>query len=225
MLKRLLPIVVTLLAAGCNSGADKQEEVQGALRSTLRAATRPAYVTADAEGKKLWQLTQQFYERRQFTPAWSKGTAPLPHVGELIDAIKAAGHEGLDPQLYNVAFLEQRRQDATKGFLTKKGFVPNEAGALDVWLTYLYMKYASDLADGLSDLARADPRWQIRGEKFDPAGRLDEALAKNEVQASLLGLTPENPQYQSLRKVLAEYRAQESKGGWPAVPAQTRLKP
>jgi len=223
---RVLPLLfMVVAAAGCNGGAERQKQVQATLHRTLAAQARPPYVTPDAEGKKLWKLTQQFYERRDFAPAWIKGTAPLPQVAELIAALNTAVKEGLDPQLYNVALLEQRRQDATKGFLTKKGFEPSEAGGLDVWLTYLYMKYASDLADGLSDLAQADPKWQIRPEKFDPAGQLESALRDNRVGASLGELTPGNPQYQALRTILGEYRAQAAKGGWPAVARQTKLKP
>jgi murein L,D-transpeptidase YcbB/YkuD len=199
--------------------------VQSTLHRTLAAPARPAYVTADGEGKKLWKLTQQFYERRGDEPAWIKGTAPLPQISELIAALHTASDEGLDPQLYNVALLEQRRQEAGRGFLTKKGFEPAEAGSLDVWLTYVYMKYASDLADGLSDLARADPKWQIKPEKFDPAGALEAALRDNKVGASLAELTPGNPQYQALRKMLAEYRALSAKGGWPPIPAKAALKP
>ena len=116
-------------------------------------------------------------------------------MADLITALWAGDQEGLDPQLYNVALLDQRRQEASKGFLTKKGFEPREAGDLDVWLTYLYMKYASDLADGLSDLAHADPTWQIKREKFDPRAWLEKALAANAVAASLQELTPRNPQY------------------------------
>ena len=212
-----------LLAAGCNAGA-AESEVQASLQRTL-AQARPPYVTADAEGRKLWQLTKQFYERRQQQPAWIDGTKPLPHVAELFAALNSATLEGLDPQLYNVALLEQKHQIASKGFLSKKGFEPAEAGEQDVWLTYLYLKYASDLADGLSDLAQADKSWQIRPEKFDATARLEEALQNNRIEKSLRELTPENPQYQALRKVLGEYRAQAAKSGWPVVPATAKLKP
>ena len=226
MRNRLLPLLLMVAtAAGCNGGAERQKQVEATLQRTLAAQARPPYVTTDAEGKKLWKLTQQFYERRSYAPAWINGTKPLPRISELIAALQTATDEGLDPQLYNVALLEHRRQEASKGLLTKKGFEPQEAGALDVWLTYLYMKYASDLADGLSDLAHADPKWQIKPEKFDPAGRLESALRENKVGASLAELMPDNPQYQALRKMLLEFRAQAVKGGWPAVPAQARLKP
>jgi murein L,D-transpeptidase YcbB/YkuD len=219
-----LTLAVAIAGAGCGRGAARQSEVKTSLQRTL-TQPRPKYVTADAEGKKLWKLTQQFYERRQHAPAWINGTAPRPNVAELIAALNAASDEGLDPQLYNVSLLEQKRQTASKGFLSKKGFEPAEAGEHDVWLTYLYLKYASDLADGLSDLARADEKWQIRPEKFDPAARLEDALAKNRVEESLRELTPDNPQYLALRRVLAEYRAQAASGGWPILPANVRLAP
>ena len=222
---RLLPLVLMVAAAAGCKGAERQEQVEASLHRTLAAQARPPYVTADAEGKKLWKLTQQFYERREHVPAWTKGSKPLPQISELIAALQTASEEGLDPQLYNVALLDQRRQEASKGLLTKKGFEPTEAGSLDVWLTYLYMKYTSDLADGLSDLAHADPRWQIRPEKFDPSTLLESALRENRVGASIAELMPGNPQYQALRKMLAAHRAQAAKGGWPAVPGKTRLKP
>jgi murein L,D-transpeptidase YcbB/YkuD len=218
----LVAVACTLLAA-CSTTRE-QEAVRTALRDALTSAKRPAFVSADAEGRKLWKLTQQFYERRAYDTAWIDGNHPRPQMAELITTLGAARDEGLDPELYNVALLEQRRQEAKKGFLSKKGFDPEEAGALDAWLTYLYMKYASDLADGLSDLARADPAWQIKAEKFDPAGRLDEALETNSVARSLTGLTPANPQYVALRKGLAEYRDLAARGGWPAVPRTLKLK-
>jgi L,D-transpeptidase YcbB len=213
-----------VVAAGCNRGAGKEASVRQSLERTLSQPRAP-YVTADAEGRKLWKLTQQFYERRHLAPAWIKGTTPEAQAGELIAALNAASDEGLDPQLYNATLLEQKRQTASQGFLLKKGFEPSEAATHDVWLTYLYLRYASDLADGLSDLAQADPKWQIRPEKFDAAARLDESLEHNRIEQSLRDLTPQNPQYQALRRLLAEYRAQAAKGGWPSVPRGPRLAP
>jgi murein L,D-transpeptidase YcbB/YkuD len=221
---RILLVFVTA-TSGCGSAKDsKNSQVDAALRASVQASSRPNYVTADAEGARLWKLTREFYATREFAPAWIDRTKPAPEMGDLIEAIWAAEHDGLDPQLYNVALLDERRQQASKGFVTKKGFEPKEAGALDVWLTYLYMKYASDLADGLSDLARADPKWQIRPEKFDPRAALEEALAGGKVKESLLDLAPASPQYRALRQALTDHREQAAKGGWPKVP-KTVLKP
>ncbi len=225
MVSRLIVAAAIALVAGCNGGAEEREKVNATVRTSVGAATRPAFVTADAEGKKLWKLTRQFYERRQFAPAWINGTKPRAQLDQLVTALKSASHEGLDPEMYNVALLEQRREEAGKGFLTSKGFEIESAGSLDVWLTYLYMKYASDLADGLSDLAHADPTWQIKPEKFDPAAHLEQALQDDTVDTSLLKLTPENQQYRALRQVLSDYRTMAANGGWTKVPATARLKP
>ena len=121
--------------------------------------------------------------------------------------------------------IEERRKEATKGFLSDKGYDPREAGALDVWFTYLYMKYASDLADGLSDLARADRSWKIAPEKFDPLAHLEQAIQNNRIADSLRELRPQVPEYERLRNVLAEYRQIQSTGGWSTVPAKVTLKP
>src|SRR5262245_37000063 len=143
----------------------------------------------------------------------------------LLRAIHVADREGLDPELYSVSLLDERKADALRGFLTKKGFDPEVAGAMDVWLTWLYMSYASDLADGVADLARADPAWKLDRTRFDPLSQLQRALADKRVAESLSELVPTTPDYLALQRVLAEYREQAARGGWPRVPANVKLKP
>ena len=137
-------------------GPSRDDQMHESLRTVVSGAA-PAYVKPDPEGARLWKQTRTFYEEREFLPAWVENAKARPQMASLIEALREADRDGLDPELYNVSMLEQRHAEARKGFLSEKGFDPREAGALDVWLTYLYMKYASDLADGLSDLARADP--------------------------------------------------------------------
>ena len=134
----------------------------------------------------------------------------------LIAALRASEHEGIDPEVYGVSLLEQRRKEAGSGFLSRKGFEPEAAATMDTWLTYLYLKFASDLADGVSDLAHADPAWQITPDSFDPVDHLERALRDNHIAESLSELTPADEEYKRLRKALAEYRAGAAKGGWPA---------
>ena len=220
----LLSSTMAMRCAGASAEKKAQAQIDASLRSALQGSSRPPYVTADAEGTRLWKLTREFYERRSFAPAWIEDAEPRAQMGDLIKALWSADHEGLDPELYNVALLDRRKQEASKGFLSKKGFEPADAGALDVWLTYLYLKYSSDLADGISDLAHADPKWQIRPEKFDARAQLEEALANNNVADSLRDLAPDNAQYRTLRQALTEYRALAAKGGWPQVP-NVKLKP
>jgi murein L,D-transpeptidase YcbB/YkuD len=224
----VLIVLLTATVAACGKiqvgGSQKQQQVDAALRGVLDGRT-PDYATKDPEGARLWKQTNAFYERRQFAPAWVEKARPRPQIDELVKSLREAEVEGLDPQLYNVAMIEERRKEASKGFLTDKGFDPREAGALDVWFTYLYMKYASDLADGLSDLARTDPAWKIKPEKFDSLAHLENALTQNRIAESLRQLTPQASEYASLRKTLAHYRDLQTRGGWPALPATLKLKP
>jgi L,D-transpeptidase YcbB len=228
-LARLLTIgsMAVLAACGGKAPVDRgptQEQIATSLRAAL-AVKRPPYVTADAEGRKLWKLTQQFYAQRDFEPAWLDGHHPARQMGELIAALHAVHDEGLEPELYNVGLLEARHQAARRGVISKRGFEAGEAGTIDTWLTYLYLKHASDLADGLSDLAHADPSWLIKPEAFDAPAYLDEALSQGTVRESLAALTPATPQYTALKAVLADYRAKAAAGGWSEVPPDLTLKP
>jgi len=191
----------------------------------VQNTTRPEYVTRDRDGARLWKLTRAFYQHRDFAPAWIEDRQPRPQMDALTRAIHSAYREGLDPELYSASLLDQRKQEASRGFLTKRGFDPQQAIAMDVWLTWLYMKFASDLADGVSDLANADPTWKIDVEPFDPLSQLQHALRDNRVAESLFELTPTSPDYKALQRALENYRAIASKGGWPTVPANLRIKP
>jgi murein L,D-transpeptidase YcbB/YkuD len=229
--RKWLVVGIALVAAGAAACGrlrlhrEADSLVRESLQQEIGSKARPAYVTADAEGTRLWKLTRAFYERRDHSPAWIDGQSPRPQMDAVLRAIRAADREGLDPELYARTFLDGRREEASKGFLTKKGFEPGEAGRLDVLLTYTYLKYASDLADGVADLAHADRTWQIRPEKFDPLATLEKALAEDRVEQSLAGLMPDAPPYRALRDALADYRKRAAAGPWPALPASLKLKP
>jgi murein L,D-transpeptidase YcbB/YkuD len=221
-----------LIAAVClsscarfsRSGSERDAQAQAAVRQIVESSSRPDYVTRDRDGTRVWKLVRSFYQHRDFVTAWIDDGSPKPQMDALIRAIHAADREGLDPELYSASLLDQRKQESSRGFLTKKGFDPKEATAMDAWLTWLYMKFASDLADGVSDLAHADPAWKIEAKAFDPLAHLERALRDNRIAESLFELTPTSPDYRALQRALEDYRAIAGRGGWPAVPANIRLK-
>jgi L,D-transpeptidase YcbB len=220
--------VALVIAGGCGrlrvQDSDQPSAAETALRATLAETSRPAFVTPDKEGARLWKVTRAFYERRATKFAWIDEKHPTSRMDAFVRALSAADREGLDPEMYSLSAFEASREEAAKGFLTQKGFEPDQAGRLDVFLTYLYMKYASDLADGISDLARADPAWRIEPERFDPLEHLERALAENRVEQSLVDLTPSAPQYRQLRETLGRYRKQAASGGWPVFAKNLRVK-
>jgi L,D-transpeptidase YcbB len=225
-----LTILLTVVVAGCGrfqigGGNEADSQTIEAVKAAVQARKSPDYVTRDREGARLWKLARTFYQRRAFAPAWIEHGSPRPQMQALIRAVHAADREGLDPELYSASLLDQRKEEASEGFLTSKGFDPREAVAMDVWLTWLYLKFASDLADGVSDLAHADPSWKIQPETFDPMVRLEAALRDNRIAESLFELTPTHQDYRALQKALANYRRQVEVGGWPQVPSTISIKP
>ena len=223
-----LLLLCTALAASTACGrlgsSPDADNPDAPLRQALQAAGQPSFVTNDKEGARLWKQTRAFYENRGFEPAWIQGGSPRRQMDALIGALREADREGIDAELYGASLLEQRRKEAS-GFLSRKTFDPQQAATMDAWLTYLYLKYASDLADGVSDLAHADPSWQIETEPFEPLPHLERALRDNRIAESLAELAPADEEYRGLRKALADYRKMAANGGWPAVPAGTKLKP
>ena len=208
-------LIAVLITATClsacgrfrSSGSERDVQAQAAVRQIVESSTKQDYVTRDRDGARLWKQVRGFYQHRDFAPAWIDDGSPRPQMDALIRAIHTASREGLDPELYSASLLDQRKQESSRGFLTKKGFNPQEATAMDVWLTWLYMKFASDLADGVSDLAHADPAWKIQTTTFDPRAHLERALRDNRVAESLFELTPTSSDYRALQRTLEEHRA------------------
>ena len=175
-------------------------------------AAAPAFVTRDAEGTRLWELTRQFYQKRGDAPAWFENGRPRQDARDLIEAVERADREGLDPDFYNVSALDVRHGDPA---------------ALDVHLTYLYLQFAADLtgAGATSGVARSERDRHKRVTDDASIARLEQALDENRVARSLDDLVPRHPQYIALRDALARYKAIAQQGGWPSVPTDIKLKP
>ena len=231
-------VLMGMLAAGCGRPEGRQAGPDGtagtsgrtaggsmSVMPALEGAEPPVFVSRDREGARLWSLTRHFYQKRGGAPAWIEKRKPRPQMDALISVLQRSDRQGLDPALYNASILSARRVEAGRGFLTMKGFKEDEAAKLDVWLSYLYLQYASDLTNGVANLSHADPAWKIRDKKADPLAQLEQALEQNKVAESLEEMTPRHVQYTGLRDALAKYRELEQRGGWPLVPAQLKLKP
>ena len=216
-------IVVVLLAAVVASSCGTDDRpTRDSIRAEVEAARAPEYATRNKDARKLWTSTRDFYRAREFAPVWLKGRRPTARMEALVAAVQRAGRDGLDPLLYDITFVDER------GGNGRNRFSEEEAGGVDVRLTFAYMQFASDFADGVSDLAQSHPAWHLRPRTFDPAAHLTTAIAEGKIAESLDALRPTNQEYRALGELLADYRHRAGNGqqaaGGDGVSLAERIK-
>ncbi|HEX8349403.1 MAG TPA: L,D-transpeptidase family protein, partial [Hymenobacter sp.] len=136
-----------------------------------------------------------------------------------------AADEGLDPKDYKIKDFDQlfAALDKAQPDTTKRNALEKE---IDVALSATYFKWASDFYRGT-----VDPRqvknidWDVKRNKIKLHKALMTILKERESTYPYYEFEPLHPEYDRLKKALAEYRAIQRNGGWPILPAGTKLKP
>lgn len=161
------------------------------------------------------EVLLRFYASRDYRPVWTRGHALARQGKALARGLRDAGHEGLEAARYwDPTFDAASDTEETAG------------GALDLRLTDAFLRYASDVGQGRLDPAAINPYWAQRPRPLDALAVLREAALSKDVEKTLGGLLPRNPQYGALREALARYRAIAERGGWPTtLRAAARLRP
>jgi murein L,D-transpeptidase YcbB/YkuD len=199
-------LVAAVIASGCGSD---DRPLRDRIRAEVEAARTPEYAARNKNAKdarELWTSTRDFYRARAFAPVWLQQRRATAKMEALVAAVKRAERDGLDPLLYDIAFVDER------GGHGRTRFSEEDAGEVDVRLTLAYMQFASDLADGVSELAPSQPARHLRPRAFDPATHLTAAIADGKIAESLDALRPSNQEYRALAELLADYRNRASSG-------------
>lgn len=161
-----------------------------------------------------------FYERRAYRPAWVTGEGPQPLAGTLLEELRAADREGLDPGDYH---LDQ----VAAGLRNARASTPQaeELVDLELLLTDAFLTLGAHLLRGRVDPESLDTDWLASPRTSDLPEHLEAALASGDVASALASLLPPQPGYRALRDALSRYRGIASEGGWPAVGEGPRLEP
>ena len=83
------------------------DPVQELLRQRLEEACERSVILVANEPLCALEHLRRFYQRRNYQPAWHRGTEPLPEAYSLTQAIRGAYHEGLNPSDYHLAAIEK----------------------------------------------------------------------------------------------------------------------
>jgi L,D-transpeptidase YcbB len=159
-----------------------------------------------------------FYERREFRPAWVKRSC----VDDLFRAIRDSEADGLDPRDYHLATLEQLRRELEATPTPN----PTLQADFDILLTDALVRLGYHLMFGKVDPERLDSAWNMSREiiGFDPAAIIQRALDADAVYQAIDHEKPKHPLYAGLQAALAQYRVIKAAGGWPQIPEGPALK-
>lgn len=177
---------------------------------TILSSSEPV----QGEALKSRQTMLKFYGATNFAPVWVNDSGPLPRLGELLDALKDAPNEGLRPEHYHYAALQEAIKSA-----------PRTLAAIEVLASDAFLTYGADIKGG-----RVNPGIIYEGKynmrkRADATDALKRATTDGNIKAALTSLEPEHAGYDYLKKGLAAYRDIEAKGGWPKVPEGPTLRP
>lgn len=146
---------------------------------------------------------------------WVADSRPTAKAATMVDILKTAHLDVLDPDDYNAGTLEN---------LLAATLVPDLA-AFEVGLSFALLDYTRHLAAGRVEPSKINSELQIFPEAPDPMAVLrGVADAPDIVAYATLGFEPKTPQYARLRTALAVFRQLAAVGGWPQVPAGPTLK-
>jgi len=186
---------------------------EGSLQSLLRELS--ARGSLQINGATVYDLpvTQQFYQQRDYVPAWVNPAA----IDELSASIEQAWREGMNPEDYH--------QRQVQGLMD--GSLQLDAPQRDLLLTDSLVRLTYHYA-----LGKVDPRdyansWNFDRElpSTDPVLWAGQVVGEGGISAGLDQLKPRNPTYLGLIDALARYRQIAAEGGWPAIDAGPTLHP
>jgi L,D-transpeptidase YcbB len=168
-------------AVGGPPNASGDSEIRNRLENT------PEPVIA---GEKLHgDLLRQFYAAHNWQPVWPSHPAAAT---ALLDAIMAAGEQGLDPDLFHAALL---RNPAALSPIDRE-LLQSDA----------FLAYADALARGALPIEERIDDEDLSPGQADVATALDQAIDSPDPAAVITALSPDTPAYRTFRRALAAYR-------------------
>ena len=176
----------------------------GTLQSLVMAESLPTLATTQLD----WQSIRAFYRARNYEPVWTDGDRLRSDAWYAIDRLARSHEDGLLPGEYHLdeirLNLDLAGQEAYQ--------------SVELLLTDGVLRYLRHLRTGRLEPQVVDPKWHISRPAVNPVALLTAVTESLSVHDALRQLTPSEVGYLRLKKLLRDYRALDSGGGWPVVP-------
>ena len=161
-------------------------------------------------------MIPQFYEQRDYTPAWYGGG----NEQQLFTELNRGLEQGYRPTDFNLTMLYELQEKAKSG-------APRDIASFDLVATDAAIKLIHHMVFGKVDPSKLDSIWNFSKPVIhrEPSAVLNEFLDGDGFSALIGRIDLDVAQYRQLIEALAMYRDIEHSGGWSPVPDETVLKP
>lgn len=165
-------------------------------------------------------LVAQFYESRDYQPAWTDRDYAL----QMLQLLKSSEDEGLNPADYHYDELVELREEYQKTWSDKDQL----RARAEVLLTDGILLYAKHLQQGKVDPRTLDDTWNYTRLKFvasESAEKLADAIAKRQVAEVLNGFKFDAGFYSLMKQQLKHNRALARDEQFSPIPDNVVLHP
>ena len=201
------------------AGTESQNRLQHSLNQVLvnRPTTTFGFTTLQADPSAVDRVLLSMYLKDNIRPYWVTSSGPNQKAEALLSVLNTAQEDGLNPDHYRLMDIQN----------LWKGRKPEDLARLDVMLTLAMGMYVTDMREGSAIPCLLNPKLfaAARDQKVDIIEVIRQALSAPDLVRFLQLQAPQHFGYQSLKKILAQYRKLEARGGWPKIPAGKVLKP
>jgi L,D-transpeptidase YcbB len=222
---RLLLLIALIACFASNSLAQAPpDDIRKSLERAVKSGTIQKTVCPQAPFCNPSSVSR-FYQMRKYEPAWTRDGYPLPVAERLVNAIKTADAEGLQPGDYHLERIESSLATIRQSLARNERPDAGRILETEFLLSDAYLIYAAHLLNGRvnPETLHAD-EWTIYPARFNLARHLSTALDGGDVEGSLKALLPAQMGYGRLKTALIVYRGLAERGGWPVLPGDGRLE-
>ncbi|AIL12910.1 hypothetical protein IM40_04325 [Candidatus Paracaedimonas acanthamoebae] len=159
----------------------------------------------------------KFYKRNNFKPQWITGDGPTSAVFILLETIKQADTEGLEPKDYLKKILMIER-------LMQSPYTLQSLSSLEILVSELAMDYIDDLFGERLNPKKVSPLLYINPSSIDASEVLYKEVENDPSGQWLKNFTINRPAYQALKKMLASYRSLLKQGNWFTIKSPKTFK-
>ena len=176
------------------------------MSESIRAVLNNVADQGDFIEKKNGGALIAFYRAQSYAPSWIRDGKLSERALTVIDRIKVADTDGLDPSVYHLPHVQIG--------LAMPATLAAQARA-EVMLSQAVMDYVRDAHSGRLDPADISQNLDYKPHIADPVAALTRVSLADDAPAVLASYNPQRPEFKALREKLAEARA--AKGHLPPV--------